>query len=392
MTKRAILALQDGTVYEGYSFGADTDAYGEVVFNTSMVGYQEILTDPSYAGQIVLPTYPLIGNYGINELDTESRKIQVRGFIVREECVEPSHYLSGKTIHQFLEENNIPGICGIDTRALTRKLRSVGVMMGYLTTIRTPSQALEQLKRLPEYGSTDFVKDITTPMTYQWGLPCETCYHKRACLKRGKNTPYLCGIKSLRAKTPKYKIATFDCGLKYNILRQLCLRGCTISVVPCTTNAPDILAMQPDGILLSPGPGDPKLLNYAIDTVRGLAGQKPIMGICLGNQLIAHAFGGTTFKLKFGHRGGNHPVKDLTSGRTYITAQNHGYAVDAACLPKELEITHVNLNDNTVEGLRHKYLPIFSIQYHSEDSPGPWDSRYLFDQFVKMIKDNKKQF
>jgi carbamoyl-phosphate synthase small subunit len=390
MTKRAILALQDGTVYEGYSFGADTDTYGEVVFNTSMIGYQEILTDPSYAGQIVLPTYPLIGNYGINDLDTESRKIQVRGFIVREECAEPSHYLSEKTIHQFLQENNIPGICGIDTRSLTRKLRSVGVMMGYLTTIRTPSQALEQLKRLPEYGSTDFVKDITTPMVYQWGLPCESCYYQSACLKRGKNAPYLCGIKSRRAKTPKYKIAAFDCGLKYNILRQLSLRGCTITVVPCTTKAPDILAMQPDGILLSPGPGDPKLLNYAIDTVRGLAGKKPIMGICLGNQLIAHAFGGTTFKLKFGHRGGNHPVKDLTSGRTYITAQNHGYAVDAACLPKELEVTHINLNDNTVEGLRHKYLPIFSIQYHSEDSPGPWDSRYLFDQFVKMIEINKK--
>jgi carbamoyl-phosphate synthase small subunit len=390
MTKRAILALQDGTVYEGYSFGADTDTYGEVVFNTSMVGYQEILTDPSYAGQIVLPTYPLIGNYGINELDTESRGIQVRGFIVRENCSEPSHYLSGRTLHQFLQENGIPGICGIDTRALTRKLRSVGVMMGYLTTTRTPSQAQEELKRLPDYGSTDFVKDITTPQIYQWGLPCDSCYYQKDCSKRGKNVPYLCGIKSLRTKTPKYKIAAFDCGLKYNILRQLSLRGCSITVVPCTTSAPDILAMQPDGILLSPGPGDPKLLNYAIDTVRGLAGKKPIMGICLGNQLIAHAFGGTTFKLKFGHRGGNHPVKDLASGRTYITAQNHGYAVDANCLPRELEITHINLNDNTVEGLRHKYLPIFSIQYHSEDSPGPWDSRYLFDQFVKMIRDNKK--
>ena len=389
MTKRAILALQDGTVFEGYSFGADTDTYGEVVFNTSMIGYQEILTDPSYAGQIVLPTYPLIGNYGINDLDTESRKIQVRGFIVRENCVEPSHYLSGKTLDQFLQESNVPGICGIDTRALTRKLRSAGVMMGYLTTTRTPSHALEELQKLPDYGSTDFVKDITTPRTYQWGLPCKTCSYQVTCLKRGKNVPYLCGIKTLRVKTPKYKIAAFDCGLKYNILRQLSLRGCSITVVPCTTTAPEILDMQPDGILLSPGPGDPKLLNYAIDTVRGLAGRKPIMGICLGNQLIAHAFGGTTYKLKFGHRGGNHPVKDLASGRTYITAQNHGYAVDASCLPRELEITHINLNDNTVEGLRHKSLPLFSIQYHSEDSPGPWDSRYLFDQFVKMVKDSK---
>jgi carbamoyl-phosphate synthase small subunit len=391
MTKRAILALQDGTVYEGYSFGAETDSYGEVVFNTSMIGYQEILTDPSYAGQIVLPTYPLIGNYGINDMDTESRKIQVRGFIVRENCIEPSHYLSSKTLHQYLLENHIPGIWGIDTRAITRKLRSAGVMMGYLTTTRTPSQALDDLRRLPDYGSTDFVKDITTPGAYQWGLPCGTCCNRQACVKRGKNIPYLCGVNSLRTKTPKYKIVAFDCGLKYNILRQLTLRGCSVTVVPCTTKATEILDIQPDGILLSPGPGDPKLLNYAIDTVRGLAGTRPIMGICLGNQLIAHAFGGTTFKLKFGHRGGNHPVKDLASGRTYITAQNHGYAVDAASLPKELEITHINLNDNTVEGLKHKHLPIFSIQYHSEDSPGPWDSRYLFDQFVKMIKASKKK-
>jgi carbamoyl-phosphate synthase small subunit len=389
MNKRAILALQDGTVYEGYSFGADTDTYGEVVFNTSMIGYQEILTDPSYAGQIVLPTYPLIGNYGINTLDTESRKIQVRGFIVREECSEPSHYLSRKTLHQFLEENGIPGIWGIDTRAVTRKLRSVGVMMGYLTTVRTPSQALEELKRLPDYGSTDFVKDITTPSRYQWGLPCGSCMYQETCTGEKKKVPYPCGIKSLRSKTPRFKIAAFDCGLKYNILRQLTIRGCSVTVVPCTATAPQILDMELDGILLSPGPGDPKLLDYAIDTVRGLAGKKPIMGICLGNQLIAHAFGGTTYKLKFGHRGGNHPVKDLTTGRTYITAQNHGYAVDSGCLPRDLEITHINLNDNTVEGLRHKYLPIFSIQYHSEDSPGPWDSRYLFDQFIKLIKESK---
>jgi carbamoyl-phosphate synthase small subunit len=390
MTKRAILALQDGTIYEGYSFGAECDTYGEVVFNTSMIGYQEILTDPSYAGQIVLPTYPLIGNYGINDLDTESRKIQVRGFIVREECTEPSHYLSGKTIHEYLSDSSIPGIRGLDTRAITRKLRSYGVMMGYLTSTRTPNEALEALKRLPDYGSIDFVKDITTSTPYQWGLPCKTCSLKERCDNRGENTPYPCGIKSLKRKTPEYRITAFDCGLKYNILRQLCLRGCSITVMPCTTRAPDIIDMKPDGILLSPGPGDPALLEYAIDTVRGLIGQAPIMGICLGNQLLAHAFGGKTFKLKFGHRGGNHPVKDLTSGRTYITAQNHGYAVDANCLPNGLEITHINLNDNTVEGLRHKELPIFAIQYHSEDSPGPWDSRYLFDKFVAMVKEGKK--
>jgi carbamoyl-phosphate synthase small subunit len=389
MTKRAILALQDGTIYEGYSFGAEVDSYGEVVFNTSMTGYQEILTDPSYAGQIVMPTYPLIGNYGINDLDIESRRIQVRGFIVREECLEPSHYLSKKTLHEYLESSNIAGIYGVDTRAITRKLRNYGVMMGYITTMRTPGEALEELKRLPDYGSTDFVKGITTEQTYRWGLPCSGCSLKKGCDLRSAGTPYLCGISSPEENQAKYHIVSFDCGLKHNILRQLCQRGCSVSVVPCTTTAPQILEMEPDGILLSPGPGDPALLDYAIDTVRGLAGKKPMMGICLGNQLIAHAFGGKTFKLKFGHRGGNHPVKELATGRAHITAQNHGYAVDANNIPRELEITHINLNDGTVEGLRHKYLPIFSIQYHSEDSPGPWDSRYLFDKFIDMVKASK---
>jgi len=389
MTKQAILALQDGSIYEGFSFGADSDTCGEVVFNTSMVGYQEILTDPSYAGQIVLPTYPLIGNYGINDLDVESRKIQVRGFVVREECANPSHYLSTSTLHEYLAKNNIPGIWGVDTRAITRKLRNSGVMMGLITSTKTPGAALEELKRTPDYGSIDFVKDITTAAAYQWGPPCGTCHLKMKCERQNPNYHYLCGTKSLENQADSHKIVAFDCGLKYNILRQLCQRGCSVTVVPCTTTAPEIIKMQPDGILLSPGPGDPALLEYAIDTVRGLAGIKPMMGICLGNQLIAHAFGGRTFKLKFGHRGGNHPVKDLTTGRTYITAQNHGYAVDADSLPSALEVTHTNLNDNTIEGLRHRDLPIFAIQYHSEDSPGPWDSRYLFDRFVEMVKKGK---
>ena len=389
MTKRAILVLRDGTVYEGFSFGAETDTYGEVVFNTSMIGYQEILTDPSYAGQIVLPTYPLIGNYGINELDIESRKIQVRGFVVREECIEPSHYLSGSTLHEYLLKNNIPGIWGVDTRSITRKLRNHGVMMGYISTTHTPTQAVEELNKMPDYGSIDFVKDITTDRIYQWGLPCKSCSLKEKCNSHDENPLYRCGSKSLKRKTPQYNIVAFDCGLKYNILRQLCQRGCSMTVVPCTTRASDIIKMKPDGILLSPGPGDPALLRYAIDTVRELAGFKPIMGICLGNQLIAHAFGGKTFKLKFGHRGGNHPVREIATGRAHITAQNHGYAVDADTLPDCLEITHINLNDGTVEGLKHKELPIFAIQYHSEDSPGPWDSRYLFDQFVEMVKEGK---
>lgn len=389
MTKRAILVLQDGTVYEGYSFGAETDTYGEVVFNTSMTGYQEILTDPSYAGQIVLATYPLIGNYGINDLDIESRQVQVRGFIVRDECARPSHYLSEKTLHEYLLENNIPGIRGLDTRAITRKLRSHGVMMGYLTTTRTPGEAMEMLGNLPDYGSIDFVKDITTRDRYQYGLPCRTCNLHDPCRKRPEGTPGLCNIESPEEKSSRYRVAVLDCGLKYNILRQLANRGCSVTVFPCTASAPEILETQPDGVLLSPGPGNPELLDYAVDTVRGLAGKQPIMGICLGNQLIAMAFGGKTFKLKFGHRGGNHPVKELATGHTHITAQNHGYAVDADCLPKELEITHINLNDNTVEGLRHKYLPMFSIQYHSEDFPGPLDSRYLFDNFIDMIKESQ---
>jgi carbamoyl-phosphate synthase small subunit len=327
-----------------------------------MVGYQEMLTDPSYAGQIVLPTYPLIGNYGINELDIESAKIQVRGFAIREECYQPNHYLNVKTLHQYLTEYGIPGISGFDTRAVTRKLRSVGVMMGIITSDKTPQQALEQLLKQPDYGSTDFVKQVTTEKPYQWP----------------------------NGDKPQYKVVVLDCGLKYNILRLLAQRGCAVSVVPCTTSAEEILELKPDGVLLSPGPGDPELLDYIVSTVKALAGKQPMMGICLGNQLIARAFGGKNFKLKFGHRGANHPVRELATGRIHITAQNHGYAVDPDSIGKELEVTHINLNDGTVEGLRHKKLPIFAIQYHSEASPGPLDNTYLFDQFMEMIKEKSR--
>ncbi len=359
MSKKAILVLEDGSVYEGLSFGAEADAHGEAVFNTSMTGYQEMLTDPSYAGQIVVPTYPLIGNYGINEHDIESARIQVRGFVVREECLEPNHYLNIKTIHRYLAESGIPGIYDVDTRAITRRLRSAGVMMGMITISKTPQQALEELGRLPGYGTEDFVGQVTTAASYAWGPEA--------------------GIDT------RYKIVVLDCGLKYNILRLLCQRGCSVTVVPCTTSADDILALRPDGILLSPGPGDPELLDYIVAHVRKLMGRKPVMGICLGNQLIARAFGGRTFKLKFGHRGGNHPVRDLSNGRIHITAQNHGYAVDPDSLKDGLEVTHINLNDGTVEGLRHRELPVFSIQYHSEASPGPLDNTYLFDRFIEMV-------
>ena len=364
MTKPAILVLKDGSVSEGFSFGAETDACGETVFNTSMTGYQEMLTDPSYAGQMVIPTYPLIGNYGTNDADIESNKIQVRGFVVREACALPNHYLNKKTLHDYLAESKIPGIWGVDTRAITRKLRSAGVMMGMITSSKTPKEALAELRQQPDYGSIDFVREVSTPKPYQWEAPPDAKYH----------------------------VVVLDCGLKYNILRLLAKNGCRVTAVPCTTTAKEILNLKPDGILLSPGPGDPDLpkVNYIVDTVKQLAGKKPIMGICFGNQLINRAFGGKHFKLKFGHRGGNHPVRELATGRIHITAQNHGYAADPSMVSKELEVTHINLNDGTVEGIRHRELPIFAIQYHSEASPGPLDNVYLFGQFMEMIRNFKK--
>ncbi|MFC1937335.1 glutamine-hydrolyzing carbamoyl-phosphate synthase small subunit [Chloroflexota bacterium] len=365
MTKKAILVLEDSSVYDGYTFGAEADAYGEVVFNTSMTGYQEMLTDPSYAGQIVVPTYPLIGNYGINKHDFESSKIQVRGFVVREECIKPSHYLSNSTIDGYLKKYGIPGIYGVDTRSITRKLRSAGVMMGMITCDKTAQGALDELKSLPSYGSVDYVRQVTTDAPYDWQYDST------------EESGSLC------------KVVVLDCGLKYSILRTMSDLGCKVVAVPATMSADEILSLQPNGIILSPGPGDPELLDYIVDTVKKLAGKKPMMGICLGNQLIARAFGARTFKLKFGHRGGNHPVRDLATGKVYITAQNHGYAVDPDSIKGGLGITHLNVNDDTVEGLRHKELPIFCIQYHSEASPGPLDNTYLFKQFLEMVREGK---
>ncbi len=363
MTKKAFLVLEDGSAYEGLTFGAEVDAYGEVVFNTSIVGYQEMLTDPSYAGQIILPTYPLIGNYGANDYDHESNRIQARGFVVREHCDIPSHYLSKKTIHEYLANGNVPGIWGVDTRAITRKLRSAGVMKGIISSSKTPSQALEELRKIPAYGAIDFVKEVSVKETYCW----ETSVKTEGALH----------------------VVILDCGLKFYIPRLLTGRGCRVTIVPCTTSASDILALNPDGILLSPGPGNPELLDYIVKEIRQLIGKKPIMGICLGNQLVARAFGGKTFKLKFGHHGGNHPVKEIKTGRVYITAQNHGYAVDPDSLKDGLEVSFINLNDGTVEGLEHKELPLFCIQYHSEASPGPLDNVYLFEKFMGMMREGK---
>ncbi|MDV2989957.1 MAG: glutamine-hydrolyzing carbamoyl-phosphate synthase small subunit [Dehalogenimonas sp.] len=361
MIKRAILVLADGTVYEGNSFGAEKDAVGEVVFATSMTGYQEMLTDPSFAGQILIPTFPLIGNYGVNPADWESDRLQVRGFVVREECTQPSNYQCAAGIDDYLKQGDIPGVWGLDTRAITRKLRSHGVMMGMITTEKTTGQAVEYLRTVPDYGTTDFVREVSTKAVYDWdsaGLPAEAP-----------------------------RVALLDLGCKFNIMRILRSHGCRVTVFPCTATAAEMLAVNPSGIMLSPGPGDPELLDYAAATVKTLTESgKPMMGICLGNQLVARAFGGRNFKLKFGHRGGNHPVKDLANGRVHITAQNHGYAVDPESIRNTgLEITHINLNDNTVEGMRHQTLPIFTIQYHSEASPGPLDNIYLFEQFMEMM-------
>jgi len=375
MAKKAILVLEDGSFYEGHSFGAETTAYGEVVFSTSMTGYQEMLTDPSYAGQILVPTYPLIGNYGINESDFESKQIQVRGFAVREYCSQPSHWQSTRTLHEFLLAYDIPGISGIDTRSLTRRLRSSGVMMGILSSEMTTEEALKELKSLPKYDFTDFVHQVSTEKAYEWqsNTPATA-------------TPLYQSLRGASATKQSLKILVIDYGLKYNILRILSQLGCQASAVPCTALAEDVLALNPDGIVLSPGPGDPALLGDITDTVEELIGRKPIMGICLGHQLIGKALGAQTFKLKFGHRGGNHPVRDLATGRVYITAQNHGYAIDADTLKGGLEVSHINLNDGTVEGLRHRDLPILSIQYHSEASPGPLDNMYLFERFLEMMR------
>ena len=360
MTNKCYLVMEDSSVYEGQTFGAQAPTFGEVVFNTSMTGYQEILTDPSYAGQIVVLTYPLVGNYGINSLDFESHHPQVAGFAVKEHCLSPSHKLSDTTLHEFLESHSIPGISGLDTRAITRRLRTQGVMMGILSQDE-PGVSLRKLKELPQYGEMDLVREVSTEQSYDWERPLKS---------DGNVGP---------------RVLVIDCGLKFNILRLLRKRGCQVTVVPANTPSKRILELKADALVLSPGPGDPSVLNYIIANTTELLGRLPMLGICLGHQVIARALGAKTFKLKFGHRGANHPVQELETGRVNITAQNHGYAVDADSLPTGLEVTHVNLNDQTVEGLRHRELPILTIQYHSEASPGPKDNEYLFDRFLSMV-------
>ncbi|NUQ71221.1 MAG: glutamine-hydrolyzing carbamoyl-phosphate synthase small subunit [Chthonomonadales bacterium] len=354
----AMLLLEDGTVFRGVSLGHRGLACGEVVFNTGMTGYQETLTDPSYAGQIVTLTYPLIGNYGFNHEDFESRRLQVEGFVVRESSEEPSNWRSAGTLDGFLRDHRVVGIQGVDTRALTRRLRAHGSMMGVLSCDESLEAATQRLRSAPPYDKVDFVKKVSADAPYEWPAEGE----------------------------PRVRIALLDCGVKFSILRHLAKRGCATTVWPCTASAHEILERQPDGIFLSPGPGDPSNLGHIVDTVRQLAYAKPTIGVCLGNQLLGFAFGGRCFKLRFGHRGSNHPARDLETGRVYITSQNHGYALDPASLQDGMEVAHVNVNDGTVEGLRHRELPILSIQYHPEASPGPHDSGYFFDRFIGMLE------
>jgi carbamoyl-phosphate synthase small subunit len=369
---KALLLLEDGTVFEGENFGAQGEAFGEVVFNTSITGYQEIITDPSYKGQIVTMTYPLIGNYGVNEEDIESRKPWLEGFVVKELSTIRSNWRSTMSLDEYLSKHNIVGIQGIDTRALTRCLRLKGVMRGVISTKDFDLESLtKKLKSAPHLVGVDLVKEATCKESYVW---TENKKQKEACLPVGR-------------ENRKYKVVVLDCGVKFNILRNLVRVGCKVKVVPASTSAEEILKLKPDGLLLSNGPGDPEAVTYVIETTRKLLGKLPIFGICLGHQMLGLALGGKTYKLKFGHHGGNHPVKDLKTEKVAITAQNHGFNVDMESIPdKNVVTTHINLYDGTAEGLEHKKLKLFSMQYHPEAGPGPHDANYLFGRFVKLME------
>ena len=369
----ALLALEDGTWFRGASAGADGETGGEVVFNTSMTGYQEVLTDPSYAGQIVTMTCPEIGNYGVSPDDVESRVPKVAGFVVREESPVASNWRSEATLREYLVAHRIVAIADIDTRALTRRLRAGGVMRGVIATgdHGDPSALVARANAIPKMEGSDLVLGVTSERPFDW--PAED--------------PGEFGVTPDRQPARRLKIAAYDFGMKWNIMRRLSAHGCDVRVYPAATPVSEVLSTAPDGVFLSNGPGDPAVLTYAIDSARGLVdADVPVFGICLGHQILGLAMGGSTFKLKFGHRGANHPVKNLDTGKIEITSQNHGFAVDPASLPADVEVTHVNLYDGTVEGLRHRSRPVFSVQYHPEASPGPHDADYLFDEFIDLIE------
>ena len=358
--KKAILAIEDGSIFEGRAVGADGESTGELVFNTSMTGYQEILTDPSYAGQIVTMTYPHIGNYGVNADDVESEKPHVRGFVMRECCFEPSNWRATETLPEYLKRFNIVAIDSIDTRHITRLLRTKGAMKAIIsTTDLDHASLLTKARSCADMAGSDFVKDVSVKESYEWNTPA----------------------------SPKYRVVAIDYGIKRNILRLLEEAGCAITVMPATVSPEEVLARDPDGVFLSNGPGDPAALPYVYPTVQALIEKEiPIFGICLGHQILGHALGGNTYKLKFGHRGGNQPVYHTATGKVEITAQNHGFAVDTTSLDgKDVDFSHIHLNDKTCSGMCHKRLPIFSVQYHPESSPGPHDSRYLFQKFTGLM-------
>ncbi|MFW6115075.1 MAG: glutamine-hydrolyzing carbamoyl-phosphate synthase small subunit [Thermodesulfobacteriota bacterium] len=357
---KAMLVLEDGKAFHGTTFAGEGEVYGEIVFNTGMTGYQEILTDPSYKGQIVTMTYPLIGNYGINAEDIESDGIQVEALVVKEYEPVPSNWRAQNTLAAYLDQEGKIGIEGIDTRALTRYIRMAGAMKGVISTEDLDPRSLAEKARASQgLVGRDLVREVTCEKPYQWQ----------------------------KAQGARFRVVALDCGMKFNIGRSLVQRGCNVTVVPARTSAEEISSMHPDGIVLSNGPGDPEPVAYTVHTVQKLIGDYPIFGICLGHQILGLALGGKTFKLKFGHRGANHPVKNLLTGRVEITAQNHGFCVDMESIrDPEIEITHINLNDQTLEGMRHRCLPVFSVQYHPEASPGPHDSGYLFDEFIEMMK------
>ncbi|MBW8035548.1 MAG: glutamine-hydrolyzing carbamoyl-phosphate synthase small subunit [Planctomycetes bacterium] len=367
---KAVLLLEDGSVFRGISFGATGTRCGEVVFNTAMTGYQEILTDPSYNEQIITMTYPLIGNYGTNSEDWESRKIFARGFIVKENCDYPSNWRNKDSLSDYLVKNKVVGLEGIDTRKLVRHIRTAGAMRGVISSEGlTMAELKKKLARYPGLVGRDIVKSVSTKKAYKWDKGV---------------VDVLTDVELKPAK--KYKVVAFDFGVKLNILRLLRSHGCDVHVVPASTSAADVMRRKPDGVFLSNGPGDPAPVSYAVDTVKKLLGKVPIFGICLGHQILSLALGGETYKLKFGHRGANHPVKNLDNSEIEITSQNHGFCVDMDSLKdKDLELTHLNLNDRTVEGIRCKGLNAFSVQYHPEASPGPHDAAYLFDEFTRLM-------
>ena len=379
---QAILALEDGRIFRGQAYGHPSECQGEVVFNTSLTGYQEIATDPSYAGQIVVLTNPQIGNYGTNQADNESAKPYIEGLIVREFSPISSNWRSEQVTDEYMERYSVPVLAEIDTRALVRHLRNNGVMRGVISTdVSDPDALVAKARAIRKMDGTDLARVVSTKLSYTFDEDDSRNQSGDALLAYAHEDP----------KQRKLHVVAYDFGIKQNILRKLRGEGCKVTVVPAQTTAEDVLALKPDGVFLSNGPGDPEPCTYAVDNIRRLMGRQPIFGICLGHQIAGIALGGKTFKLKFGHHGGNHPVKQLLSGKIEITAHNHNFAVDPDSLPQsEVELTHMDLNDNTLEGMRHRNLPLFTVQYHPEAAPGPHDSHYLFKDFVKMMEECKR--